>query len=187
MTDSISAVVVSRVVQTLITFCRAGTALCDFTFSHVTSDSGEPRPDFKLLLSHVCFHRLYLFHHPSILLPLLSKWAWLNLESSALLVIGIVNQFIPRWNGSRSSEDQPALAEHSTCDWVSLDNRHHHSHLNQNNDKDVLIYMSACVFACCVFGSAEQADLSIVAERCVGVCRQGPHLTWKSQMGERRG
>ena len=116
-----------------------------------------------------CICSITLHEGPSILLPLLSKWAWLNLESSALLVIGIVNQFIPRWNGSRSSEDQPALAEHSTCDWVSLDNRHHHFHLNQNNDKDVLIYMCACVFECCVFGSAEQADLSIVAERCVDV------------------
>ena len=53
MTDSISAVVVSRVVQILITFCRAGTALCDLTFSPITSDSGDPGPDFKLLLSHV--------------------------------------------------------------------------------------------------------------------------------------
>ena len=151
MTDSTSALVVSRVVQTLITFCRAGTALCDLTFSPITSDSGEPGPDFKLLLSHLCSPRLYLFHHPSILPPLLSKWAWLNLESSALLVIGIVNQFIPRWNGSRSSEDQPALAEHSTCDWVSLDNHHHHFHLNQNKDKDVLICISVWVCLCVVF------------------------------------
>ena len=66
--------------------------------------------------------------------------------------------------------------EHSTCDWVSLDNRQHHFHLNQNKDKDVLICMSVCVClclsVCCVFGSAALDDFSIVAERGAG----GEHL-----------